>query len=242
MASTFWLLTAGAYLLGSVPAAYLAGKRACGIDIRQYGSGNVGTTNLLLFTSRRTAIPVIIFDSVKGMIMIVVAWQLGLGVAEQTAVGLAAICGHNWSAFLRFDGGRGVITTMGVAFILPLVNSLVPWETSLLVGIGYGAIAAVSAYLKRLPLGVFIIIAAFPFVGWRLVGSFPLTLGYLGMFLVLAVRRLTAPQPVSVTSISRRQARLNRLLFDRDIREKEAWMSLVLKQQEKRERLVGNRR
>jgi len=242
MTSTFWLLVAGAYLLGSVPAAYLVGRRVRGIDIRQYGSGNVGTTNLLLFTSRRTVIPVIIFDSVKGMVMIVVAWQLGLGVAEQTVVGLAAICGHNWSAFLRFNGGRGVITTMGVAFILPLVNNLVPWETSLLVAVGYGAVAAISAYLKRLPSGVFIIVAAFPLVGWGLVGSLPLTLGYLVMFIILVIRRLTAPQPVSITSISRRQTLLNRLLFDRDVREKEAWMALVLKQQEERERLAGSRR
>ena len=108
--------------------------------------------------------------------------------------------------------------------------------------VGYGAIAAVSAYFKRLPLGVLIIVAAFPLVGWRLTGSLSLTLGYLAMFLVLAVRRLTAAQPVSITSISRRQALLNRLLFDRDIREKEVWTSLVLEEQEKRERLVSDRK
>jgi len=58
----------------------------------------------------------------------------------------------------------------------------------------------------------------------------------------MAVRRLTAAQPVSITSISRRQALLNRLLFDRDIREKEVWTSLVLEEQAKRERLVSDRK
>ena len=113
MPSNFWPVVLGAYLLGSVPSAYLAGQWSRGIDIRRYGSGNVGATNLMRFTSKRVAIPVIIFDSVKGMIMVGVAWQLGLGVTEQMLVGIAAIVGHNWPVFLRFTGGRGVITTMG---------------------------------------------------------------------------------------------------------------------------------
>ena len=67
------LLILTAYLLGSVPAAYLAAKLTRGIDLRQYGSGNVGATNLMRLTSKRVAIPVFIFDSAKGMVMIWVA-------------------------------------------------------------------------------------------------------------------------------------------------------------------------
>jgi glycerol-3-phosphate acyltransferase PlsY len=241
MPSNFWPVVLGAYLLGSVPSAYLAGRWSRGIDIRRYGSGNVGATNLMRFTSKRVAIPVIIFDSVKGMIMVGVAWQLGLGVTEQMLVGIAAIVGHNWPVFLRFTGGRGVITTMGVGFLLPLINQLASLATMFLVTVLYGSIALVSAYFKRLPLGVFIIVAAFPVVIWVLTRSLPLTLGYLAMFLILVVRRLTARQPVSITSLSKRQMLLNRLLFDRDMRDKEAWMSLVLEAQEKRERLASNR-
>ncbi|HEY56104.1 MAG TPA: hypothetical protein G4N90_01550 [Dehalococcoidia bacterium] len=242
MLSNFWLVVLGAYLLGSVPSAYLAGRWSRGIDIRQYGSGNVGATNLMRFTSKRVAIPVIIFDSVKGMIMVGVAWKLGLGVTEQMVVGIAAIVGHNWPVFLRFTGGRGVITTMGVGFLLPIINNLVPLAASALVTVLYGSVALVSAYFKRLPVGVFIIVAAFPFVVWVLTRSLPLTLGYLAMFLILVVRRLTARQPISITSISKRRMLINRLLFDRDMRDKEAWMSLVLEQQEKQGRLAGNRR
>lgn len=241
MSGNFWPTLVGAYLLGSVPSAYLAGKWSRGIDIRRYGSGNVGATNLLRFTSKRVALPVIIFDSAKGMIMVAVAWQLGLGVTEQLLVGIAAIAGHNWPVFLRFSGGRGVITTMGVAFLLPIVNNLVPLRTSLLVSVLYGSIALVSAYFKRLPLGVFIIVAIFPLVTWGLIGSISITLGYLGMFLIFVIRRLTASQPISVTSISRRQILINRLLYDRDMRDKEAWMSLV-EQQEKRRKLAGSKR
>ena len=96
----------------------------------------------------------------------------------------------------------------------------------------------VSAYFKRLPLGVFIIVAIFPLVTWLLIESVPLTLGYLGMFLILVIRRLTAWQPVRVTSISRRRVLINRLLYDRDMKDKAAWMSLVEKQ-EKRKKLAG---
>ena len=238
MSSNFWPTLVGAYLLGSVPSAYLAGKWSRGIDIRRYGSGNVGATNLLRITSRRVALPVIIFDSAKGIIMVAVAWQLGLGVTEQLVVGIAAIVGHNWPVFLRFSGGRGVITTMGVAFIIPIVNNLVPLQTSFLISVLYGSIAVVSAYFKRLPLGVFIIVAIFPLVTWLLIESVPLTLGYLGMFLILVIRRLTAWQPVRVTSISRRRVLINRLLYDRDMKDKAAWMSLVEKQ-EKRKKLAG---
>ncbi len=242
MSSNFWPVVVGAYLLGSVPSAYLAGRWFRGIDIRQYGSGNVGATNLLRFTSKRVALPVIVFDSVKGMIMVAVAWRLGLGVTEQLVVGIAAIVGHNWPVFLRFRGGRGVITTMGVGFLLPIINNLVPLGTSFLITVGYGSIALVSARFKRFPLGVFIIVAIFPPVTWGLTGSLPLTLGYLVMFLILALRRLTAWQPVRDTSISKRQVLLNRLLFDRDMRDKEAWMSLVLEQQEKEGKLVSSKK
>ncbi len=241
MPSNFWPVVLGAYLLGSVPSAYLAGKCSRGIDIRRCGSGNVGATNLMRFTSKRVAIPVIIFDSVKGMIMVGVAWQLGLGVTEQMLVGIAAIVGHNWPVFLRFTGGRGVITTLGVGFLLPIINQLVSLTTMFLVTVLYGSIALVSAYFRRLPVGVFIIVAAFSFVVWVLTRSLPLTLGYLAMFLIFVGRRLTARQPISVTSLSKRQILINRLLFDRDMRDKEAWMSLVLEQQEKQERLASNR-
>lgn len=108
----------GAYLLGSVPAAYLVAKWSRGIDIRQFGSGNVGASNVLTSVSRRWSIPVIIFDLVKGLLAIYIAQLIGLGVTQQVAVGLATIIGHNWPVFLCFAGGRGGLTIMGVTLIL----------------------------------------------------------------------------------------------------------------------------
>ena len=243
MSTEFWLLVVGAYLLGSVPSAYLAAKRSRGIDIRQHGSGNVGATNLMSLTSKRVAIPVIIFDLFKGMGMVWVVWWLGMGITEQVVVGLAALSGHSWSIFLRFNGGRGVITTLGVAFMIPLLNNLVPLEIVILITIVLNAIVWVSSFcFKSGPMGVFIAAASMPLLGLGFGAPLPYTLGLLGMFLIIVIRRVTAPQPISVTSISKKQALLNRLLFDRDIRDKEVWVTLVLEQQEKQGRLAGNKK
>ena len=220
MAIEFGLLVLGAYLMGSVPAAYLAAKLSRGIDIRQYGDANVGATNLLRLTSKRITIPVIIFDLGKGLIMVVVAQLVGLGIAQQVTVGLAAIIGHNWPVFLRFHGGRGALTSLGIALILPLINNLVPWGI-----VAFLAIAGVGLFvIHSLPVGLAAGIAALPLVSLGVGEPLSLTLGFLVMFLLLVIRRLAAPRTAFTASVSRGQLLVNRLLFDRDIRDREAWI------------------
>lgn len=213
MAIEFGLLTLGAYLIGSVPAAYLAARLSRGIDLRQYGSGQVGAGNLLRTTSKKLAAPVVIYDLGKGAMMVWVAQLLGLGVAQQVTVGLAAIIGHNWPVFLRFSGGRGVFTTLGVAFIL------MPW--GILV---FAVIASPTLLLKSSPLPVLCGIAALPLAGWALGQPLAVTLGLLAIFLIVVIRRLTAPQTAISASVSSRELLVNRLLFDRDIRDAKTWM------------------
>ncbi len=229
MAIEFGLLIVGAYLLGSAPAAYLVAKWFRGVDIRQYGSGNVGATNLLRLTSKRLAIPVIIFDLGKGAVTVGAAQLLGMSLAQQVIVGLATIVGHNWPVFLRFNGGRGVLTTLGVAFVLPVLNNLAPtWI------LAFGPIALGNIFIiHNVPLGIVTGIASLPLVSWGVGEPLPLTLGFLAMFLILAIRRLMAQPPVRVASISKKQILLNRLLFDRDIRDREAWRHLVSEQRKK---------
>ena len=222
MAIEFVLLVLAAYLLGSAPAAYLVARLSRGIDIRQYGSGNVGVANLWRLTSRWLAILVVIFDLAKGMVMVWVAQEIGLGIAEQVTVGVAAIIGHNWPVFLGFSGGRGVLTTLGVALILPSINGLVPWGAIVAL-----AIAGIGAFVvHNLPLGVGAAVVALPLVSWGFAEPLPFTLGFLAMFLIVVIRRLTARQTIAV-SIGKKQLLLNRFLFDRDIRDKEAWVHRV---------------
>ena len=233
MAIEFVLLILGAYLLGSVPAAYIAGRLSQGIDIRQYGSGNVGATNLLKFTSKRVAIPVIIFDLGKGAMMVWVAQLVGLGIAQQVTIGLAAIIGHSWPVFLRFSGGRGLLTTLGIALFFPLINGLIPWGI-----IAFLAIAAIGLFiLHNMPLGTGAGVAAMPLVSWGLGEPLSMTSGFLAMFLLLVIRRLVPPQVAATVPTNRRELLLNRLLFDRDIRDREAWINRkAAEQQEKQEK------
>jgi glycerol-3-phosphate acyltransferase PlsY len=221
MAVAFILLLVSAYLVGSVPTAYIVGRWRRGIDIRQYGSGNVGASNLLRASSRWLAIVVIIVDLGKGILMVWAAQAAGLALAQQVAVGLAAIIGHNWPVFLRFSGGRGILTTMGVAFALPLVNGpLVPWAFIISL-----ALAAVFIFgLHNLPVGTVAGMAALPLVSWITYEPLAFILGFLAMFLLMVIRRLTAPRTSLTASVSTGELLINRLLLDRDIKDKEAWI------------------
>jgi len=219
MAVEFGLLILGAYLLGSVPAAYLVAKWSRGIDIRQYGSGNVGASNLLRLTSKWLAIPVTIFDIGKGALAIWVAQLLGLGVAEQIVVGLAAILGHNWPIFLRFQGGRGIFTSLGVILIL-----------SPIIGLIILVLAYSFAPFRKLSLGVLIALVSLPILSWFLSQTLgieerlTITLGFLAILVIAVLKRLTAPRTSVTASVSTGQLLLNRLLLDRDIRDREAWI------------------
>ena len=230
MAVEFSLLILAAYLLGSVPAAYLVAKYSRGIDLRQYGSGNVGATNLLRLTSKRLAIPVFIFDFAKGMAMVLVAQSVGLELTQQIVVGIATIIGHNWPVFLRFSGGRGILTTIGIGTILPLINGIEPWAMVI-----FAAIAIPGAVVRNTPLPVFIGLIALPLASRGFGDPLPITLMYLAVFLLVIVRRLAVPRAVIAASISRRELLLNRLLFDRDIRDREAWVNRLPAEQGKQE-------
>ncbi len=215
------LLILGAYVVGSVPSAYLAARLSHGIDIRKYGSGNVGVSNLWRMASRWLTPPVIVVDLGKGMVMVWAAQLVELGIAQQVAVGLAAIIGHNWSVFLRFNGGRGICPTLGVAVIIPLINGLIPWEI-----IAFCIMALIGVFIVRnVPVGIGAGIAVLPLVSWGMGRPGAITFGYLAIFLVVVIRRLTAPQTYDVTSIGKRQLLLNRLLYDRDIKDGRAWIN-----------------
>ncbi len=220
MVIKFILLVIGAYLLGSVPAAYLIAKWRRGIDIRQYGSGNVGAANVVAVVSKRWSIPVTVFDIGKGALTVWVAQLLGLGAAQQVTGGIVTIIGHNWPIFLRFRGGRGVFTSLGV--ITMLSSKL-------------GLIVLVMSYalapLRQLSLGVFVSLVSLPFFSWFLSqpldieARLPVTLGFVALALTGLSRRLVAPRTPLSESVHPVELFFNRLLFDRDIRDRKAWIS-----------------
>ena len=110
---SFVALLAG-YLLGSISFGYLAGKLLKGIDIRQFGSGNTGSTNIQRTLGTAPAVVVLLLDTGKGLAAVLLANALGISPTWQMLAGMAAVAGHNWPLFFRFRGGRGVATTTGV--------------------------------------------------------------------------------------------------------------------------------
>ncbi len=109
------------YLIGSLPTAYIFGRALKGIDIRKFGSGNVGATNALRVLGKPVGITVLILDILKGFVAVVFLGDILaariIGIPELTAriiLGFSCICGHNWTIFLKFKGGKGMATTLGV--------------------------------------------------------------------------------------------------------------------------------
>lgn len=107
----------GAYLLGSIPTGLLLGK-LYGIDVRNEGSGNIGATNLYRTVGRKVGIMTLVGDCLKGVLPVLLAWKLGMAEPAQAWIGLAAFCGHVFSIFLLFKGGKGVATALGVFLAL----------------------------------------------------------------------------------------------------------------------------
>ncbi len=119
------LLVVVAYLLGSIPFAFLMVKAAGRGDVRAVGSGNVGATNALRAAGWKVALPIAVFDIAKGVAAVLVMRQATANPAWLAAAGLAAIAGHCFPVWLRFSGGKGVATGAGVFFTLAWLPSLV---------------------------------------------------------------------------------------------------------------------
>lgn len=122
-----------AYLVGSIPTSYMAG-RLRGVDLREHGSGNLGATNTYRVLGAAVALPVLLLDIAKGFVPAALfpTWD---GVAVEglaIAYGVAAILGHVWPVFLGFRGGKGVATGAGVLFALAPLTTVI----ALLIWIG----------------------------------------------------------------------------------------------------------
>jgi glycerol-3-phosphate acyltransferase PlsY len=110
-------IVAIAYLVGSIPFAFLLSRRS-GIDLRRVGSGNVGASNVLRTSGVRAAVLAVALDAAKGSVAVLMAQPLAAGPTTSMAAGLASILGHIYPFWLRFRGGKGVATAAGVFAVL----------------------------------------------------------------------------------------------------------------------------
>jgi acyl phosphate:glycerol-3-phosphate acyltransferase len=216
---TWVLLIIGAYLLGSIPLSYLAGKSK-GVDLRKHGTQQVGGGNLWRTASKKLGLTVGMWDFFKGMLMVLVAWRLGLDAGQQLAVGLGAVAGHNWPVFLRFHGGRGIATCLGIIIILPLVNDISPWPSVAF----FASAILVLIFTHRSPIPILVGMLMLPIFSAVFQETLSVTMGFLAMTLIVIIKRLNAQTTAEGRNIGMGRLLINRLLYDRDIGDRKTWV------------------
>ena len=204
-----------AYLIGSIPMAYFVGRATKRIDIRRYGSGNVGASNVWVHVGKWVAVSQGSFDMLaKGAFPVYLAQQLGTSPWIVMATGLGAVAGHNWSLYLKFTGGRGITVVLGVLLILAwkelvvgVVVVIVGWlvfrSSGLWVGIGIALVPALSLGFGE-PLSVTVLGA--------------------GLVAIVAAKRVLSNRDATERKIPWRSVFVQRLLHDRDVVSRDEWV------------------
>jgi glycerol-3-phosphate acyltransferase PlsY len=131
------LLYLAAYLVSGIPFGYLLAKQFAGVDIKNSGSGNIGATNVLRVVkeqdpklAKKLGATTLFLDAIKGVAIILIAQMLGASESVLWTIAVLAVIGHCFSAFLMFEGGKGVATGLGVlAVMMPLAAlvAIVVW-------------------------------------------------------------------------------------------------------------------
>jgi glycerol-3-phosphate acyltransferase PlsY len=166
------------YLLGAIPFAYIIARTRKGIDIRQKGSGNVGALAVWREVGPAFGIIALASDVGKGVLAVYVARWLGLDVNWICAAGFAAVAGHNWSVFLKFGGGKGAATIMGVLLALMPVQF----------AIGLGIAILIVIPTSNIRLGM-VGLACIPLIAWLF--DKPPVYIYYPLFLILFLAACT---------------------------------------------------
>ncbi len=204
-----------AYLIGSIPMAYVLGRVTKRIDIRSYGSGNAGASNVWVHLGKRFALPLGAFDIfVKGAFPVYLARELGTGPWVTAMAGLATVAGHNWSLYLKLTGGRGVTVALGVLLVLT-------WKALavfLLVAIAGGLI------FRSRALWVGIAMALTPALSIAFGEHVSVTALCAAMVFVLAAKRVMSNRGSAAQEALWRKAFFRRLLYDRDVSSRDEWV------------------
>ena len=141
------LLSIAAFIIGSVPTGILI-ARSRGIDLKQKGSGNIGATNVLRTTGKWPALITLLGDILKGAATVLLARHFGAGVLVEGIIGIFSILGHNFSIFMKFKGGKGVATSLGVLSIYSPQTALftvILWLLTVLIT-KYSSLAALVSF------------------------------------------------------------------------------------------------
>ena len=162
------------YILGSIPFAYIIARLKKGVDIRVVGGGNVGALNTYREIGPVYGLGVLASDIIKGALAVLIAKWLGVSLAWVCVAGFAAVVGHNWPVFLRFRGGKGAATVLGVLVALTPVELL----------IGGGIVILLIAITRNVRLALFALILV-PLFQWIFHEEFTYIACSLGLILFI---------------------------------------------------------
>jgi glycerol-3-phosphate acyltransferase PlsY len=141
------LVVAFSFLVGSIPFGVVFTKSR-GIDLKKVGSGNIGATNVLRAAGKKVALMTLMGDILKGTAAVALAKAIGSGTLVEGMAGLAAVAGHDFSPFMRFKGGKGVATSLGVILIYtPIAGILtvIIWLVTVLI-MRYSSMGALVSF------------------------------------------------------------------------------------------------
>ena len=194
-----------AYLIGSFPSAYLAGRFRRGIDIREVGSRNVGAMNVFYKVGFVTGLLVLAVDIGKGAAAVALARWLGVPMIVELFAGVAAVIGHIFPVWLKFRGGRGGATIIGILIFL------MPWGIPF-----YLAIFGLSLLITRYPtLSYSVAFLCFPFVAWLIYHSGALVVFSIGILLLPVIKYIPRVKEMRSSGGSWRHVFLRRNFKDR---------------------------
>tara|TARA_Y100001970_G_scaffold93702_2_gene118134 strand:- start:6219 stop:6893 length:675 start_codon:yes stop_codon:yes gene_type:complete len=207
------------FLIGSIPSAYIVGKKLKSIDLTKKGSRNTGVSNLTQNTTLYASVPVIFFDLfIKGFLPIFLCSDsiFSLDVNTKILCGIVSLIGHNWSIFLNFKGGRGIATLVGI--ILAIDYNLFVIFTGI-IAIGY-----LFSPIKDSALWWIISTICIPLYTIILDLSIEITFFTFMLSFVIILKRLLSNKEQTKTKFNINLLLL-RLFFDRDIYDRNKWIN-----------------
>lgn len=212
MAALLWFILG--YLSGSILHAYIAARLVKGIDIRQYGSGNVGGSNAVHHVGLVPGTLAGLMDAVKALIPAWAAMAITGRPELSAAAGMGAVAGHCWSLYLSFTGGRGMAPTAGA--LLPIFPAGIVWIV---------VVHLAGSALRLAPLADLVALITLPFLATLFARHDVAVSQAVVILLIVAAKRLHANGiPLPRDKRHRREVLVRRLLFDRDVRPGEPWV------------------
>lgn len=213
-------LVLASYLLGSIPPAFLAARLRKGIDLRRYGSGNVGSSNLGKQLGSAWAVGSGSVDFAKGLLPVVLAQYWGFDLSVSGQAGVAAVIGHDWSLYIGFKGGRGMGTAIGVLTALDIRLAIL-----------FLAVLAIAWVARQGATGSAVALLLLAPAAWLLGDPGYIAATCLMIALVIALKRMEANGlPLPSGARQRWVVLFRRLWMDRDVPPGQPW--------EDRERIV----